>query len=142
MRARPWMFVLPIAGFALFWWRFHADNPHNGALPDFNPRNAFLLKLDSDYTWRANAVFAMILAACGLAPTVLRPSGAWWLYTFATLFLAASWLIEQRYAIVPLVVWLAFREHRSRWIEIATLALWLLLAVLIFLGVAAGSFFL
>lgn len=142
MRTRPWLLALPVAGFALYWFGFRADNPYNGALPDFIPRNAFLLKLDSDATWRTSAGIAMMLAACGFAPTALRPSSAWWLYPFATLFLAASWLIEQRYAIVPLVLWLAFREHRSRWIEIVTLALWLVLAVWIFLGVAAGRFFL
>lgn len=142
MRAQPWLLTLPIAGFVLFWFGFHADNPYNGALPDFIPRNALLLKFDSDSTWRAGAGVAMMLAASGLASTTLRPPGAWWLYPFATLFLAASWLIEQRYAIVPVVLWLAFREHRSPRIEIATLALWLVVAVWVFLGVAAGRFFL
>jgi alpha-1,2-glucosyltransferase len=141
-RARPWLLAFPLAALALYWWGFHADNPYNGALPDFIPRNAFLIKLDHDPIWRAGAGVMMILAACGLAPTALRPPTAQWLYPFATLFLAASWLIEQRYALVPLVLWLAFREHRSRSIEYATLALWLVLAVWIFSGVAAGRFFL
>ena len=142
IRVRPWLLALPVLGFALFWFGFHADNPYNSASPDFIPRNALLLRLDGNSSWRAGAGIAMMLAACGLATTVLRPAGAWWLYPFAALFLAASWLIEQRYAIVPVVLWLAFREQRSRWIEIATLALWLVLAVWIFLGVAAGRFFL
>ncbi|MEO7325518.1 MAG: hypothetical protein ABIW82_11880 [Dokdonella sp.] len=142
MRARPWLLALPAMGFALFWFGFHADNPYNGALPDFIPRNALLLRLDGNSIWRAGAGVVMMVAACGLATTALRPSGAWWLYPIAALFLAASWLIEQRYAIVPLVLWLAVREQRSRWIEIATLALWLVLAVWIFMGVAAGRFFL
>jgi alpha-1,2-glucosyltransferase len=57
------------------------------------------------------------------------------------LFLAASWLIEQRYAIVPLVLWLAFREHRTRQTEYATLALWLVLAVCVMTGMLGGRFF-
>ena len=65
-----------------------------------------------------------------------------WLYPVATLFLAASWLIEQRYALVPLVLWLAFREQRSRTIEWTTLALWLVGAVCIFLAIVTGRYFL
>ena len=81
---------------------------------------------------RALVGAVIVLAACGLAFTRLRPADAFWLYPFAALFLAASWLIEQRYALVPLVLWLAFREHRGRAIEVATVALWLALAVWLF----------
>jgi alpha-1,2-glucosyltransferase len=141
-RAHPWLLAVPIAVFALYWWGFHADNLYNTALPDFLPRNALLLKLDHQPAWRATAGGVVVVAACGLGHTVLRPRGAAWLYPFAALFLAASWLIEQRYAVVPLVFWLALREQSRRWIEYATLALWLVLTVWIFTGVAAGRFFL
>jgi alpha-1,2-glucosyltransferase len=83
----------------------------------------------------------MVLAACGLGSVALRPRGAALLYPFAALFLAASWLIEQRYAIVPLVLWLAFREQRGRVQEHATLALWLILAVCVMAGVLSGRYF-
>jgi len=91
---------------------------------------------------RAIAGVVITLAACGLAATRLRPPAAAWLYPFAALFLAASWLIEQRYALVPLVLWLAFREHRGRTLEWATAALWLILAVCLFCGMIAIRFFL
>jgi alpha-1,2-glucosyltransferase len=73
--------------------------------------------------------------------TRLRPLGAVWLYPFAALFLGAMWLIEQRYAVVPLALWLAFREHRKPTIEHATAALWLVLAVWVFCGTILGWFF-
>jgi len=142
LRARPWLIVIPLVVFALYWFGFHADNPYNGALPDFLPRNAFLLALDREPWLRAAAGIVMVLAACGLASTRLRPTAAMWLYPVATFFLAASWLIEQRYVLVPFALWLAFREQRARWIEYATLALWLVLAVCLFSGVATGRFFL
>ena len=142
LRARPWLIVVPIAAFALYWFGFQADNPYNAALPDFLPRNAFLLTLDHDWHWRAVAGCVMVLAAAGLCMTPLRPDAAYWLYPVAAFFLASSWLIEQRYALVPLVLWLAFREQRSRGVEYATLALWLLLAVCIITAVVTGRFFL
>ena len=58
------------------------------------------------------------------------------------MFLAASWLVELRYVLVPLVLWLAFREHRSRPVEYATWALWLVLAVCMYVGTVTQWFFL
>jgi alpha-1,2-glucosyltransferase len=141
-RAQPWLIVLPFAAFALYWFGFQADNPYNAALPDSLPRNAFLLTLDRDWHWRAAAGCVMVLAACGLAMTPLRPAVARWLYPVSAFFLASSWLIEQRYALVPLVLWLAFREQHSRLVEYATLALWLVLAVCMITAVVTGRFFL
>ena len=142
VRARPWLLAVPLAAFVLYAWGFHADNPYNAAVPDHLPRNALLLKLDADPAWRLTAGLAMMLAACGLGSVALRPRGAALLYPCAALFLAASWLIEQRYAIVPLVLWLAFREHRWRAQEQVTLALWLVLAVCVMAGVLSGRYFL
>jgi alpha-1,2-glucosyltransferase len=141
VRARPWLLVAPLAGLALYALGFHADNPYNAALPAHLPRNALLLELDADPAWRLGAGLAMMLAACGLGSVALRPRGAALLYPFAALFLAASWLIEQRYAIVPLVLWLAFREQRGRAQEYATLALWLVFAVCVMAGVLSGRYF-
>lgn len=139
---RPWLLVFPLAGLALFIWGFHADNPYNAALPGLLPRNALLLRLDADPAWRWCAGIALTLGACGLGTVALRPRSAALLYPFAALFLAASWLIEQRYAIVPLVLWLAFREQRGRALEYATLALWLVLAVCVMAAVLSGRYFL
>jgi len=44
--------------------------------------------------------------------------------------------------LVPLVLWLAFREHRSRPVEYATWALWLVLAVCMYVGTLTHWFFL
>jgi alpha-1,2-glucosyltransferase len=140
VRERPSLLALPFFVFALYWWGFHVDNPYNLVAPEVYPRNGLLLHFEHDTVWRALAGFIMILAVCGLAPTRLQPPAAVWLYPFATLFLASSWLIEQRYALVPLVLWLAYREHRGRAIEYTTLALWLAAAVCIFLAVITGRY--
>ena len=141
-RRRPWLLAIPPLLFAAFWWGFHASNPYNTVFPNYYVRNALLIAIDAHPALRALVGAVVVLAACGLAFTRLRPAGAYWLYPVATLFLAASWLIEQRYALVPLVLWLAFREHRGRAIEWATAALWLALAVFLFQGMFAMRFFL
>ncbi|RYD15305.1 MAG: hypothetical protein EOP90_07870 [Lysobacteraceae bacterium] len=141
-RRRGWLMLLPIALFAAVWFGFRVDNPYNTALPDYYVRNAFLLAVASDPLVRAAFGLVVAAAACALAPTPLRPSHAAWLYAFGAFFLAASWLIEQRYALVPLVLWLAFRRQRSTTIEFATFALWLLLAVCVYAGMISDRFFL
>lgn len=142
VRRRHWLMLLPIGLFAAVWFGFRADNPYNTALPDYYVRNAFLLAVAGDPFVRAAFALVVAAAACALAPTPLRPAHAAWLYAVGAFFLAASWLVEQRYALVPLVLWLAFRQHRALLIELATLALWLLLAVLVFAGMISDRFFL
>lgn len=142
VRRHPWLLAIPLVVFVAFWWGFRADNPYNTALPNYFIRNGFLIATGAEPLVRAAVGAVVALAACGLAFTRLRPPAAYWLYPIMALFLAASWLIEQRYALVPLVLWLAFREHRGRAIEWATWALWLALAVFIFRGIIALRFFL
>jgi alpha-1,2-glucosyltransferase len=141
-KQRPWLIAVPLLLFAAFWFGFRADNPFNALFPDYYIRNGFLLAIDTQPWLRALVGAVVVLAACGLAFTRLRPAYAAWMYPFAALFLTASWLIEQRYALVPLVLWLAFREHRGRAIEFATMALWFALAVWLFRGMIAVRFFL
>ncbi|HET7924020.1 MAG TPA: hypothetical protein VFL30_03930, partial [Rhodanobacteraceae bacterium] len=142
VRERPWLLAIPLVVLAAFWFGFRADNPYNTALPHYNVRNGFLIAIGTDPLVRAATGIVVALAACGLASTRLRPSAAYWLYPIAAFSLAASWLVEQRYALVPLVLWLAFREQRGRLIEWATWALWLALAVFVFRGMIAHRFFL
>jgi alpha-1,2-glucosyltransferase len=139
---RIWLLAIPLAVFAAFWWGFRADNPYNTAFPNYYVRNGLLIAIGADPAVRAAVGAVVALAACGLAFTRLRPPAAYWLYPIAALSLVASWLVEQRYALVPLVLWLAFREHRGRAIEWATAALWLALAVFVFRGMIALRFFL
>jgi alpha-1,2-glucosyltransferase len=134
--------VIPLVVFAAFWWGFRADNPYNTALPSYNVRNGFLLAIAAEPLVRAAVGAIVALAACGLAFTRLEPAAAYGLYPIAAFSLAASWLVEQRYALVPFVLWLAFREQRGRAIEWATWALWLVLAVFVFRGMIAHRFFL
>jgi alpha-1,2-glucosyltransferase len=137
-----WLLAIPLLVFAAFWFGFEVDNPYNSVFPNLYIRNGVLLAIDGQPMLRAAAGIVAAVAACGFAFTRLRPAHAVWLYPFAALFLAASWLIEQRYALVPLVLWLAFREQRGRAIEWATLALWLALAVWLFQGMIAMRLFL
>lgn len=142
---RRWNWLLaaiPVLVACGFWFGFHADHPYNGAYPSYYVHNHLPLLIEQGRLARSLAALVAAAAACSLATFRLRPAGAYGLFPVALLFLAGSWLVELRYALVPLVLWLAFREHRSRTVEYATWALWLALAVCLYLGTLTQRFFL
>ena len=132
-RARPVWWLLPVASLAVFFALFAADHPYNRVVPQFNVRNAFLLYLQAHPV--ANAAFGIVatLAACGLAGS--QAPRAWIVLPFAALALCAAWLIEPRYAMVPIALFLALRRQESASVEAATLALWGGLAVYFATGI-------
>jgi alpha-1,2-glucosyltransferase len=140
-RARPWFFLLPPLVFAAFWLGFRADNPYNLVMPGYYLHNGLVDAIGSG-AGRIVAGLVIACAVCGLGMVPLRPHGAWTVYPIAAAFLAASWIVELRYAAVPLVLWLALREQKSAKIELPTLALWLVLAVLIFGKIVNSQLFL
>jgi len=142
VRRSPWLGAIPFLLVAGFWFGFHPDNPYNTALPAYYLHNLIPASIGGNPTLRALAAIGAAVTACGLAPTRLRPDGAGWIYPLALMFLAASWLVELRYVLVPFALWLALREHRGRAIEYATLALWLVLAVCMMSATVTHRFFL
>ena len=140
-RKRQWLLAIPPLVFAAVYFGFHADNPYNTALPDFYLHNGLAQAISSQTGWRLLAAAVAVLSVCGLAPTRLKPAAAFWLYPITAFALAAEWLVETRYLIVPFALWLAFREQRSKAVEYATLALWAALAVWIIAGMLNGRIF-
>ena len=134
-RVQPLWWLLPVASLALFSALFAVDHPYNRAVPHYNVRNAALLYIEAHPF--AKAFFGMVttLAACGLAGngTVVRQG--WLLLPFAALALCTAWLIEPRYSLVPLALYLALRRRESAPVEWITLALWAALAVYFATGV-------
>ena len=63
-----------------------------------------------------------------------------WSLVASAMALAAAWMIEHRYALIPFALWLALRQAADRRIEYATLALWTVFAVCLCLGLNSGAF--
>lgn len=141
VRAHAWLAMIPVSLAAAFWIGFRADNPYNAVQPSYYLHNGFASLLGQS-GWRAAAACVFAVAGCGLALVPLRPRAAWTLWPVAAMFLAASWLVELRYAMVPLALWLALRKPLRAGIEYATLALWAVLAVLLCHGTATHRLFL
>lgn len=136
-----WIFV-PLVLFCLHVWAFKVDHPYNLIDPQWSWRNQILQATQSYMALHALVGVIATAAACGLASLPLRPAHAAWIYPASLAFLACSWLIETRYALIPLSLWLAFRCPIDRRAEQVTLLLWLIAAVGLFHGVMHGKPFL
>ena len=140
-RRRRWLWLAPVAVFGVFALAYAVEHPYNTFAGDYFLHNLFLQRLDADpVLW---AVFGVIatLAACGLACTRFALPQGWLVLPFGVVFVAASWLIEPRYSIVPLALLLALRRPESDRVEATTLALWVILAVYVAWGVFEFRFF-
>ncbi|HEY6985002.1 MAG TPA: hypothetical protein VH375_02885 [Rhodanobacteraceae bacterium] len=139
--AHPWFLLITPLVIAGFYFGFRADNPYNAAAPDFYVHNMIVQNLKIDRGFRFVAAVAAGVGARIFIVTPLRPAAAYWLFPIAAFFLASEWLVETRYLIVPLALWLAFREQRSKAAEYTMMALWALLAVEMFAFMIAGRAF-
>jgi alpha-1,2-glucosyltransferase len=141
LRSKPWLLLLPVTAFAVIWLTFRVDHPFNQLVDPLTLHN-FVLQQCRDNAWcKAAYCLVAVAALCGLASTHLRPRAALLLYPCAILALAGFWVVEQRYALIPIALWLVFRERRSEAVETATMALWAVAAVCVCLGTFAGQFF-
>lgn len=123
-----WIWLLPVAIFALYVCLFRVHHPFN-FIVEGNVRNQALQAVAAGgAAWWA---FGLLATWAGAGLVFFRhavPHSRLWL-PFSLLFVAASWMIETRYTIVPLVLLLALRRPESDWIERVTLAAWAMLSL-------------
>ena len=122
-----WVWLLPVLAFGLYALFFKVHHPFNFILPG-NVRNQWLQQVAEGGVawWFFGAVATW--AFCGLLfqRYVMRQGWLW--LPFSLLFVAASWMIETRYTIVPFVLFLALRRPEGVWAERVTLAGWSVLS--------------
>lgn len=141
-RSAPWMALLPLLLFGIFLIGFEVDHPYNLIDPRWSWRNHILQASNAHLPIKVVICLVAALAACGLASLGLMPPKAVWIYPISLVLLASSWLIDTRYALIPVALWLAFRVPIDRRAEWATFILWLAAGTWLFHGVMHGMPFL
>ena len=144
VRSQRWIGGALAVGFPLFVLTFtntHALN--TGSEQDmFFLRNQLLGWLVGPLDHMAVAYAAVAWTVLSLAVTPLVRPQYLLLYPFTVLFLVPSWLVEQRYTLIPFTLFLLMRRPASARVELATW-LWMLPFTAYFLwGIEAGRFFL
>ena len=111
-------------------------HPYNVFEGDYFLRNTLLQNVQKHVgLWWPLFGGIATLAACGLAFTRFVRPEVRWLLPLSLLFVGASWLIETRYAVVPMALLLLLRVPERDWIERATLAWWIGIATWFAVGI-------
>jgi DIE2/ALG10 family. len=110
VRLRPWLLLIPVVAAAVVKLRGSGDNH---AFTDYFIRNAFIVYVMHHAWAKVVAGFLVGVAGCAIAYTRFRDPRGVLVYPFSALCLASSVLIENRYAMVPFALWMAFRERNS-----------------------------
>jgi alpha-1,2-glucosyltransferase len=136
---RPPTWLVLVATFALFWFFFAADHPYNDE--DGFVRNRILAWATS--TWSHKLLFFVPIALTSVSVPSLGLSAAGWLVYPATVaFLLPSWLIEQRYYLIPLALLLADRESLDDGTEWTQVGLSAACSLVFFVFIERGSWML
>ncbi len=141
LRRYPLLVILGLVMGVHYVTGFAIVHPYNDPGPGYFLRNQLLGLLDESIWLRIVSAFAIAWAALSIAVTPLRRPAHYWLYPVTVLSLLTMGLIEQRYYIVPLMLFLMFRQLRSDHLEWSLLAWAGLGSVLISWGIATMRFF-
>jgi alpha-1,2-glucosyltransferase len=136
-----WLGII-IAFFIFYMLTFVNDHYNNQAGLSFFLRNKILV-FYTKTEWHKAVFFLPILYAT-LSLCVMRFEKRFFylLYPFTLAFIIPSWLIEQRYYLVPFAIFLAVRERYHWTVEYSLLVLSFGLSIYFFAGIQQGKFFL
>ena len=127
-------------GYLFFAWTFEVTHPYNRFLGSLRNR---ALDFFAHGRFGPLVLFAAdVAAALALVGTRLKRPLAYALYPLTAAFLAAHWLVEQRYFFIPLALWLVYREEAPSWAERLQVVWGIVLAALLHLGMVNRWFFL
>jgi alpha-1,2-glucosyltransferase len=126
---------------SLYLLTFDISHPYNFP-SDYFIRNWMLYKLKDHPTCRLLAFIPMVWALLSIVTTRLKDPACYWLYPISLISLLPVHLIEQRYYIIPLALFLLFRLPISRGWEVALLAWGLVLSGLVTYGIVSMKIFL
>lgn len=138
---RWWVWATGAGLFALFALTFVNDHPYNIVWGEYYLRNRLLIFFSSSWLWKTVFFVPAALAVVFFSRIRLRPN--WWLlYPATVLFLLPSWLVEHRYYLIPLTLFLLVRASEDEVVERAQLAWFVTGSVLAFLVIDSGRLFL
>jgi len=139
-RRNPWLLLVPLVLIAFVKLKGSYDNTQ---FTDYFIRNGIIEAVRHGDGWERWAFAAMVaLAACSIAFVRFTLSQAWLVYPFSAFYLALSWLIENRYSIIPFALWMVLRTTGSDRADGIRLVAWILVSQFFVWGIFSGRFML
>ncbi|BCL76964.1 hypothetical protein JHS3_27000 [Jeongeupia sp. HS-3] len=126
----------------LYLFGFQGSHPYNSIQPDYFLRNGLLQLLSSSLPVKLAFFVPIALAALDWLAMAQRQPKLHVIAVFSVLALLPSWLIEQRYMMIPFALLLLYREDGRPGVQALTSALYAVVAVVFIYGTATLRFFL
>ncbi|WP_250461791.1 Dol-P-Glc:Glc(2)Man(9)GlcNAc(2)-PP-Dol alpha-1,2-glucosyltransferase [Microbulbifer litoralis] len=142
LKNEPLLPLFSVLLFALYILTFDASHGYNSPHMDFFLRNNLLEFIRTSFLTKLLAFIPALIALLSLMVTPLKRGSHYWIYPFMALSLLPIGLIEQRYFIVPIVLFMLFRKPISQKLEYLQATLYVPVTVYIFEGIAKYQFFL
>ncbi len=128
--------------FIFYLLTFKNTHPYNQEAHSFFLRNQILLFFTSSIALKVIFFLPIAYTLLSLSVTKLPSKACYLMYPTTILYLLPSWLIEQRYYLIPFALFLAFKEKKSNAIEYLTILAYIALALYFFYGIRHLKFFL
>jgi len=104
-------------------------------------RNKALIYFTSSLLLKAIFFLPIAYSILSLFVTKLKDKSFYLLYPFTALYLMPSWLIEQRYYLIPFALFILFKKEKTKLIEYSTIILYIILSIAIFYWIKNNIFF-
>jgi len=149
LRRRPilclFIGVMLLAFYLQTFWVNHPYNysPYESLQFRYGYLRNEILRLLKETLWLRVAVFIpMAWALCSLCVTPLQRRSFYWLYPLAAAALLPAGLIDQRYFIVPVVLFMLTKKHESAALDLWTIAVYVPATGLLYHHISQGGVFL
>jgi hypothetical protein len=133
---RRWLIIIPLLLIACVHLK---GNPDNYIGVHYFLRNALIQAVSHA---PAELAFAAVVAIgfCGIVFSSFLLQRGWLIYPFSAFYLGASWLIENRYLIIPFALWMAMRRIENYRANYRNFAIWLCISLFFVWGIFSGRF--
>lgn len=127
--------------YAVFMFTFHNTHPYNTQWENYFLRNRLLLLFSCTNVHKTIFFLPVCYTVLSLCVTPLKNKYFWLMYATAFLFLIPSWLIEQRYYMIPFAFFLLMKKEDKKWMEVVTLGIFISMSAFFYLMIRSNTHF-
>jgi len=127
--------------YVVFMFTFHNTHPYNTQWGNYFLRNRLLILFSCTNVHKIIFFLPVCYAVLSLCVTPLKSKYFWLMYATAFLFLIPSWLIEQRYYMIPFAFFLLMKKEDKKWMEVVTLGVFVLMSAFFYLMIRSNTHF-
>jgi alpha-1,2-glucosyltransferase len=140
-REQRWILPAGLGVFLVYLLTFQSTHPYNQTIPEYFIRNQLLMTVTGSLGLKSAFFLPAAWALLSIGVTKLRAKNYYWLYPFTIFSLLPLWLIEPRYAFVPLGFFLLFKEEQPAVVEGLTVGLYVIVSLLLLPPLRGELFF-